>query len=107
MKVNPKDVSTIVILSKNKQSAKTIQVRTKHIVNLKFYALSLVGVVALLVGAIVLLRSNIKQQEVERQSERQLLLNQIVHLKGQIPAVLQAQSEKTRLKATFRQLKKN
>ncbi|MES2810221.1 MAG: M23 family metallopeptidase [Bacteroidota bacterium] len=90
MKVNPKDVSTIVILSKNKQSAKTIQVRTKHIVNLKYYALSLFGVIALLVGAIVLLRNSVKQQE----QERAALLSQIVHLKGQIPAALLAQAEK-------------
>lgn len=90
MKVNPKDVSTIVILSKNKQSAKTIQVRTKHIVNLKYYALSLIGVLALLVGAIIMLRNSIKQQD----QERAVLLSQIVHLKGQIPAALQAQAEK-------------
>lgn len=90
MKVNPKDVSTIVILNKNKQGAKTIQVRTKHIVNLKYYAMSLAGVVMLLVGAIVLLRNSIKQQE----QERQVLLSQIVKLKGQIPAALLAQAEK-------------
>jgi murein DD-endopeptidase MepM/ murein hydrolase activator NlpD len=90
MKVNPKDISTIVILSKNKQSAKTIQVRTKHIANFKYYALSLACILMLLIGSIALLRNNIKQQE----QERQVLLNQIVKLKGQIPAALQAQSEK-------------
>jgi murein DD-endopeptidase MepM/ murein hydrolase activator NlpD len=90
MKVNPKDISTIVILNKNKQSAKTIQVRTRHIVNLKYYALSVACILMLLIGSIAFLRNNIKQQE----QERQVLLTQIVKLKGQIPAALQAQTEK-------------
>jgi murein DD-endopeptidase MepM/ murein hydrolase activator NlpD len=89
MKVNPKDISTIVILSKNKQSAKTIQIRTKHIARLKYYALTLLGVLALLIGSIVLLRNSIQQQELEKQ----VLLTQIVSLKGQIPVALQAKAE--------------
>ena len=89
MKVKPKDVSTIVILSKNKQGTKTIQVRTRHIAHLKYYAMSLVGVIALLVGSIFLLRNSIQKQE----HEKQLLLAQIVNLKGQIPVELQKQAE--------------
>jgi murein DD-endopeptidase MepM/ murein hydrolase activator NlpD len=90
MKVNPKDISTIVILNKNRQGTKTIQIRTRHLTRLKYYAMTLVGVLALLVGAIVLLQKNIEHQEVEKQ----LLLTQIVNLKGQIPLALQKQSEK-------------
>ncbi|MES2375942.1 MAG: M23 family metallopeptidase [Bacteroidota bacterium] len=90
MKVNPKDISTIVILNKNKQGTKTIQVRTRHLARLKYYAMTLVAVLALLVGAIVLLQKNIEHQEVEKQ----LLLTQIVSLKGQIPIALQKESEK-------------
>jgi murein DD-endopeptidase MepM/ murein hydrolase activator NlpD len=89
MKVNHKDVSTIVILSKNKQSAKTIQIRTRHIANLKYYALTLIGVLTLLVGAIVLLRHDITQQE----QERQVLLSRIVQLKGQLPVAAQPKIE--------------
>lgn len=90
MKVKQKDVSTIVILNKNKQGTKTIQIRTRHLAHLKYYAMGLVGMIALLVGSIFLLRNSIQQQE----QEKQLLLKQIVSLKGQIPAELQKQSEK-------------
>lgn len=90
MKVKQKDVSTIVILNKNKQGTKTIQIRTRHLAHLKYYAIGLVGIIALLVGSIFLLRNSIQQQE----QEKQLLLKQIVSLKGQIPAELQKQSEK-------------
>ncbi|MDB4927341.1 M23 family metallopeptidase [Mucilaginibacter sp.] len=90
MKVNPKDVSTIVILSKNKQGTKTIQIKTRHITRLKYYAMGLFSVLALLIGSIVFLNNRNAQQEVEKQ----LLLTQIVSLKGQIPIALQKQSEK-------------
>jgi murein DD-endopeptidase MepM/ murein hydrolase activator NlpD len=90
MKVNPKDISTIVILSKNKQGAKTIQVRTRHIASLKFYAMGLLGVLAILIGSIVFLQNKSDQQE----REKQLLLTQIVNLKGQIPVAVQKVSEK-------------
>lgn len=90
MKVKSKDVSTIVILNKNKQGTKTIQIRTRHIAHLKYYAMGLVGVIALLVGSIFLLRDSIQ----ERDHEKQVLLAQIVSLKGQIPVELQKQNEK-------------
>jgi len=89
MKVKPKDVSTIVILNKNKQGTKTIQIRTRHIAHFKYYAMGLVGMIALLVGSIFLMRYNIQ----EREHERQLLMAQIVNLKGQIPVELQKQAE--------------
>jgi murein DD-endopeptidase MepM/ murein hydrolase activator NlpD len=89
MKIKSKDISTIVILNKNKQGTKTIQVHTRHLAHLKYYAMGLVGMIGLLVGAICLLRNSIQQKE----QEKQLLLNQIVSLKGQIPAHLQKQSE--------------
>ena len=90
MKLKPKDVSTIVILNKNKQGAKTIQVRTRHINHLKYYGIGLLGVLALLVGSIIFLRNKSQQQE----AEKQLLLSQIVSLKGKIPAELQKDSAK-------------
>jgi murein DD-endopeptidase MepM/ murein hydrolase activator NlpD len=90
MKVNPKDISTIVILNKNKQGTKTIQVRTRHLTRLKYYAMTVVAVLAILVGAIVLLQKNIAKQDLEKQ----LLLTQIINLKGQIPLALQKEAEK-------------
>jgi murein DD-endopeptidase MepM/ murein hydrolase activator NlpD len=85
MKVNPKDVSTIVILSKNKQGTKTIQIKTRHISRLKYYATGLLAVIMLLVGAIFFLQNKNEQQELEKQQ----LLTQIVKLQGDIPANLQ------------------
>ncbi|MES2425593.1 MAG: M23 family metallopeptidase [Bacteroidota bacterium] len=90
MKVNQKDVSTIVILSKNKQGTKTIQIRTSHIARLKYYAMGVVGVIGLLIGSIVFLNNKSQQQELEKQK----LISQIVSLKGQIPAALQQEAEK-------------
>lgn len=90
MKLKPKDVSTIVILNKNKQGAKTIQVRTRHINHLKYYGIGLLGVIALLIGSIIFLRNKSQQQE----AEKQLLLSQIVSLKGKIPAELQKDGSK-------------
>jgi len=90
MKISPKDVSTIVILNKNKQGAKTIQIRTHHLHRLKYYAAALLAVIALLIGSIVVMQKRSELQELEKQK----LLSQIVHLKGQIPLALQQQAEK-------------
>ncbi|HTI58692.1 M23 family metallopeptidase [Mucilaginibacter sp.] len=51
--------------------------------------MALVGVIALLVGSIFLLRNSMQQQD----HEKQLLLAQIVSLKGQIPVELQKQAD--------------
>jgi murein DD-endopeptidase MepM/ murein hydrolase activator NlpD len=90
MKLNSKDVSTLIIVNKNKQGTKTIQIETRHLNSLKYYALGLIGVLALLVGSIIFLHKANQQQELEKQQ----LLTQIVSLKGQIPAALQKQVEK-------------
>lgn len=90
MKLTPQDVSTIVILSKNKQGTKTIQIKTRHIHRLKYYAMGLASVIALLVSSIFFLQNQNKQQEVEKQQ----LLTQIVKLKGQIPLAIEKQEEK-------------
>jgi murein DD-endopeptidase MepM/ murein hydrolase activator NlpD len=82
MKLNSKDVSTIVILNKNKQGTKTLQIKTKHINRLKHYVLSIAGVIVFLVGFIIILQHKNQQQE----QEKQQLLSQIVKLKGDIPA---------------------
>ncbi|MEO8887198.1 MAG: M23 family metallopeptidase [Mucilaginibacter sp.] len=87
MKPKLKDVSTIVILSKNNQATKTLQIKTKHISRLKHYVFSIVLVILSLAGVIALLQNRNKQQDVEKQQ----LVAQIVKLKGQIPpAVLNA-----------------
>ncbi len=76
-----KDVSTVVILSKNQQAAKTLQIKTRHITNLKHYALSVVLVILSLAGFIAFLQYKNQQKDLEKQ----VLIAQIVKLKGQIP----------------------
>jgi len=90
MKLSPQSVSTIVILSKNKQGTKTIQIKTRHINRLKYYAMSILAVIVALVGSIVLLQNRNQQQELEKQQ----LLTQIVKLKGDVPANLQKLNDK-------------
>jgi murein DD-endopeptidase MepM/ murein hydrolase activator NlpD len=82
MKWNSKDVSTVVILNKNQQGTKSLQIKTKHIHRLKHYLLSIGAIILLLIVSIVLLQYRNQQQELEKQQ----LMAQIVKLKGDIPA---------------------
>jgi len=84
MRSKVKDVSTVVILSKNKQAAKTLQIKTRHITNLKHYLLSVVLVILSLAGFIAFLQYKNQQKDIEKQ----LLVAQIVKLKGQIPPTI-------------------
>jgi len=81
MKPNLKDVSTVVILSKNKQATKTLQINTKHITRLKHYILGIVVFILSLAGTIAFLQFKNNQHELEKQQ----LVAQIVKLKGEIP----------------------
>jgi murein DD-endopeptidase MepM/ murein hydrolase activator NlpD len=83
MKLN-KDISTIVILNKDKQGTKTLQIKTKHITHLKHYIFSIASVIIFLVGFIILLQYRNNQQDVEKQQ----LLAQIIKLKGAIPVAV-------------------
>ncbi len=106
MKRKVKDVSTVVILNKNQQAAKTLQVNTKHIKRLKHYVISIVLFILSLGGIIAFLQNRNKEQEIEKQ----ILVQQIVKLKGQIPpAVLNAEgkpSAQTYIQAIETKLKK-
>lgn len=101
-----KDVSTVVILSKNKQAVKTLQIKTRHITNLKHYALSIALVFLSLAGFIAFLQYKNQQKDLEKQ----VLIAQIVKLKGQIPPpVLDAKgkpSAQTYIQAIELKLKK-
>ena len=106
MKQKVKDVSTVVILNKNQQAAKTLQIKTKHIQRLKHYVISIVLFILSLGGIIAFLQNRNKEQEIEKQ----ILVQQIVKLKGQIPpAVLNAEgkpSAQTYIQAIETKLKK-
>ena len=106
MKRKVKDVSTVVILNKNQQAAKTLQINTKHIKRIKHYVISIVLFILSLGGIIAFLQNRNKEQEIEKQ----ILVQQIVKLKGQIPpAILNADgkpSAQTYIQAIETKLKK-
>jgi murein DD-endopeptidase MepM/ murein hydrolase activator NlpD len=79
MKSKPNEVSTVIIVNKNRQ--RTLQVKTKHLNNLKHYALSVFGLIVILSASIIYLRSQNKQQEAEKNQ----LLSQLVKLKNAVP----------------------
>jgi len=81
MKLNSKNVSTIVILNKGQAGNKTLQVKTKHITRFKHYIITAISVVILLIGTIALLQYRNSQQE----DEKQQLVAQIAKLKGDMP----------------------
>ncbi len=89
MKLKPRDVSTVIIINKSDAATKTLQVKTKHIARLKYYAIGLFSVMALLVLTIVLQQKQSEQHELEKQR----LLSQINNLKGQIPETLKKAEE--------------
>lgn len=89
MKQKTSDISTVVVINKNQQPTRSLQIKTKHLNNLKHYALGILSVVLVLVGGIIYLRWQNQQQEVEKQA----LMAQIVKLKGTVPAQVTAPAE--------------
>ncbi|SEO18717.1 M23 family metallopeptidase [Mucilaginibacter sp. OK283] len=89
MKQKTSDISTVVVINKNQQPTRSLQIKTKHLNNLKHYALGILSVVLVLVGGIIYLRWQNQQQEVEKQA----LMAQIVKLKGAVPAQVAAPAE--------------
>ena len=79
MKSKPSDVSTVIIVNKNKEP-QTLQVKTKHISRLKHYSLSVLAVILLLSGTVIYLRWQNKRQE----EEKTQLMAQITKLKGSV-----------------------
>lgn len=89
MKQKTSDISTVVVINKNQQPTRSLQIKTKHLNNLKHYALGTLSVVLVLVGGIIYLRWQNQQQEVEKQA----LMAQIVKLKGAVPAQVASPAE--------------
>ncbi len=88
-KLDRKDVSTVIILNKSQAATKTLQIKTKHIHRLRYYALGIFCVLALLVFTIVVQQRSNTRHELEKQ----VLLSQIKNLKGQIPESLRRAGE--------------
>ena len=81
MKLKPSDVSTVIIVNKNKEGSQTLQIKTKHINRFKHYLLSVLAVITTLVLSVIYLSHKSGQQE----EEKQHLLAQLVKLKGEVP----------------------
>ncbi|HTE01881.1 MAG TPA: M23 family metallopeptidase [Mucilaginibacter sp.] len=74
--------STIIIVNKNQEQTRSIQVKTKHLQRVKHYAWSIVGVIVALAGMVIYLNSKDAKSELEKQQ----LKAQIAMLKGKQPA---------------------
>lgn len=81
MKLKPADVSTVIIVNKNKEGSQTLQVKTKHIERLRHYLLSVLAIITILTLAVIYL----SHQNDLQQEEKQKLVAQLAKLKGQIP----------------------
>ncbi|HEY5327492.1 MAG TPA: M23 family metallopeptidase [Mucilaginibacter sp.] len=81
MGLKQRDISTVIIVNKGNQRTKTIQVKTKHLGRLKHYAVGILGLIMVLAGAVVYLRSQNDRQE----EEKKQLLSQLIKLKNSIP----------------------
>ena len=84
MKPKTSDISTVVIINKNQQPTRSLQIKTKHLNRLGHYAASAATVLVVLVGCIIYLRSQNTQQE----QQNQALLAQITKLKIATPVVV-------------------
>ena len=81
MSKNKRDISTVIIVSRDQQQSRSLRIPTKHIYRLKHYlALVVLVIVSLSCSVIYLHRQNQRHEE-----ERQRLLRQVLSLKQQIP----------------------
>jgi murein DD-endopeptidase MepM/ murein hydrolase activator NlpD len=90
------DTSTIIILNKNEQHSKSIQIKTKHLTRLNHYIFSCLAVVIFLLGTIFYLRyQNSKQEDQTKQ-----LMALLTKAKGALPAN-NYKTDKTRSAQTY------
>jgi len=88
MKLKTSDISTVVIINKNQQQTKSLQIKTKHLNRLKHYAWSIAAVVAVLGGLVFYLH----QKSAAQEAENKQLQAQIAKLKGTMPVAVKAQA---------------
>lgn len=81
MKPKTSDISTVVIINKKQQQAKSLQIKTKHIERFRHYALGIFAVVAVLSGLVFYLHRENGLQEAKNLQ----LQAQIAKLKGAMP----------------------
>jgi murein DD-endopeptidase MepM/ murein hydrolase activator NlpD len=81
MKLKPSDVSTVIIVNKNKEGSQTLQIKTKHIERLRHYLLGIFAVITALTLSVLYLSHKSQQQE----NDKLQLIAQLTKLKGEIP----------------------
>jgi len=79
--LKPSDVSTVIIVNKNKEGSQTLQIKTKHISRIKHYLLSVLAVITALTLSVIYLGHKNREQE----EEKQHLVAQLTKLKGEVP----------------------
>ncbi|ASU36345.1 M23 family metallopeptidase [Mucilaginibacter xinganensis] len=81
MKLKPSDVSTVIIVNKNKEGSQTLQIKTKHISRIKHYLLGILAVITTLTLSVIYLSHKNQEQEEEKHN----LVAQLIKLKGEVP----------------------
>ncbi|EHQ25453.1 M23 family metallopeptidase [Mucilaginibacter paludis] len=82
MNIKHTDITTIIVLNKNKQHTKSLQIKTKHLNRLWHYGFGILAVVVCLIGGILYL----KHQNENKEAEKKLLMAQLIKLKGAVAA---------------------
>ena len=75
------DISTVIIINKNQQKTKTLQIKTMHLKNIRHYGFGVVVLFFLLTGTIVYLITSNQQQE----DEKNRLRSELVQLQSEAP----------------------
>ncbi|OCX51429.1 hypothetical protein BEL04_15495 [Mucilaginibacter sp. PPCGB 2223] len=91
MRTKSKDVSTVIIVNKNQQKTRSIQIKTKHLERFNKYILSALLVVICLGSSIFYLQ----KQNILKDAENQRLIQQLSKLKVSIPAKVKADNSAT------------
>ncbi|GAB3923636.1 M23 family metallopeptidase [Mucilaginibacter myungsuensis] len=102
MKSKKKDISTIMILNKDRVGAKTIQVNTKHISRFWHYVTGILLLVVSLTLSIFYLHGQNQQKDAEKQQ----LIAQITKLKGHM-ATVESNAKETQSAQTYIQAIEN
>jgi hypothetical protein len=79
MKQKTSDISTVVVINKNQQPTRSLQIKTKHLNNLKHYAFGTLSVVLVLVISIFYCKM---AKPCSRKLKSWQLMAQIVNLKA-------------------------
>src|ERR1700761_3873762 len=82
MNLKPSKTSTVIIVDKGKGSTKTLQVKTKHISRIKYYAAGILALILILSGVIIYLGN----QNMAQQEETLHAMAQVNQLKKSLPA---------------------